>query len=70
MYNAGKGLRALMLSFTRQLIFILPVAFLLSRFFDLHAVWFAFPIAEAATLVLAFVLFIQLTKTDFKKLDN
>lgn len=66
----GKGLRALMLSFTRQLIFILPVAFLLSRFFDLHAVWFAFPIAEAATLVLAFVLFIQLTKTDFKKLDN
>lgn len=66
----GKGVRALMLSFTRQLVFILPVAFILSKFFDRHAVWFAFPIAEIGSLTLALIFFIQLTKTDFKKLDD
>ncbi len=66
----GKGVRALIISFTRQLIFILPVAFILSRFFPLNTVWLAFPIAEIMSLILAVFLFIQLAKTDFKKLDN
>lgn len=67
----GKGVKALIVSFTRQLIFILPVAFALSAIFnDIDAVWWAFPIAEGASLVLAFMFFIHLTKTDFKKLDK
>ena len=66
----GKGIRALIISFTRQLVFILPVAFILSRFFPLDTVWLAFPIAEGMSLILAILLFLQLAKTDFKKLDN
>lgn len=66
----GKGIRALIISFTRQLVFILPVAFIISRFFDLHQVWLAFPIAEIGSLTLAVILFLQLAKTDFKKLDH
>ena len=66
----GKGIRALIISFSRQLIFILPVAFLLSRFFELDTVWLSFPIAEISSLILAVILFLQLAKTDFKKLDN
>ena len=66
----GKGIRALIISFTRQLIFILPVAFILSRFFELDTVWLSFPIAEISSLILAVILFLQLAKTDFKKLDN
>lgn len=66
----GKGIRALIISFTRQLVFILPVAFILSRFFELDTVWLSFPIAEIGSLILAVILFVQLAKTDFKKLDN
>lgn len=65
----GKGIRALIISFTRQLIFILPVAYILSHFFELDSVWLAFPIAEIGSLILAIVLFLQLAKTDFKKLN-
>jgi putative MATE family efflux protein len=66
----GKGIRALIISFTRQLVFILPIAFIISRYFELHAVWLAFPFAEIGSMALAIALFVQLTKTDFKKLDN
>lgn len=65
----AKGIRALIISFTRQLVFILPVAYILSKFFTLNTVWLAFPIAEGMSLLLAILLFVQLTKTDFKKLD-
>lgn len=67
----GKGVRALIISFTRQLVFILPVAYLLSYIFNSSDyVWFAFPIAEIASLVLAFAFYINLKNKDFKKLDN
>ncbi len=66
----GKGVRALIISFTRQLVFILPAAFIISRFFELDKVWLSFPIAEFGSLILAIFLFIQLAKTDFKKLDG
>ncbi|MCR5652434.1 MAG: MATE family efflux transporter [Ruminococcus sp.] len=67
----GKGMRALVLSITRQLIFILPVAFIISQIIGSQEwIWLAFPIAEIATLALAISLFINLTKTDFKKLDE
>lgn len=67
----GKGMRALILSFTRQLVFILPIAFLISKVFGYeNQIWAAFPLAEIGSTILAFVLFIQLAKTDFKKLDE
>ncbi len=67
----GKGIRALIISFTRQLIFILPVAYLLSLIFNnSDYVWFAFPIAEIASLILAFVFYINIKNKDFKKLEK
>lgn len=67
----GKGFRALIISFTRQLVFILPVAFLISKVLGFQGlIWLAFPIAEAASLILALLLFLNLTRTDFKKLDS
>ena len=66
----GKGFRALIISFTRQLVFILPVAFIISKLIGNESlIWLAFPIAEIGSLILAISLFINLTKTDFKKLD-
>ncbi len=40
------GMRSLTVSLVRQLVVLLPVAFLLSRAVGLDAVWWAFPIAE------------------------
>lgn len=44
-------------SFTRQIIVILPAAYILSRVYGLNQTWLAFPIAEFVTVVLAFVFF-------------
>lgn len=64
----GKGIRSLLMSFCRQLVIILPTAFILSKIFGITAVWYAFPIAEIFSLLLAIIFFINLVKGDFKKL--
>lgn len=64
----GKGIRSLLMSFCRQLVLILPIAFILSNIFGITSVWYAFPIAEIGSLILAVVFFLNLVKGDFKKL--
>lgn len=66
---AGKGLRSLMMSFCRQLLILLPTAFLLSLTLGVRYAWFAFPIAEIGALALAAVFFINLVRGDFRKLQ-
>ncbi len=65
--SVGKGIRSLLMSVTRQLILILPVAFVLSKI-SINAMWFAFPIAELCCTVLALVFFLDIYKKDFSKL--
>ncbi|MDR3258117.1 MAG: MATE family efflux transporter [Fusobacteriaceae bacterium] len=62
----GKGIYSLISAILRQLIFLVPVAYILSLFRNLNIVWLAFPIAEIATLIPA----INLLKRKFKKLEN
>ena len=52
----GKGMYSLIMSLSRQLIVLLPAAWLLSKI-SLSAVWWAFPIAEVVSLVVCLVLF-------------
>ena len=65
----GKGLRSMIMSIMRQLLVILPVAFIIGSK-SLENMWYAFPIAEIFALIVAILFFINLVKTDFKKLDN
>ena len=65
----GKGVRSMLLSIMRQLVILVPSAFLLSQI-DLKYMWYAFPIAEVFALVAAVLLFINLIKTTFKSLDT
>ena len=65
----GKGVRSLLMSVCRQLVILLPVALLLSVTGGVGAVWFAFPIAEIGSLLLAIGFFLNLVKGDFKKLS-
>ncbi|KUK72974.1 MAG: Multidrug efflux pump [Clostridiales bacterium 38_11] len=48
----GKGYVSLIASFIRQIIFLLPVAVILSRIVGLNGVWFAFIIAEIAAFII------------------
>ena len=51
------------LSLARQLIVLVPVAWLLSRLFhEVTAVWWAFPISELFTIVLALIMFAKIYK--------
>ena len=53
----GHGVLSLTVSVVRQLIVLLPTAFLLSRLDGLHAVWWAFPFAEVFAVILC-ILFL------------
>lgn len=46
----GNGIYSLLVSFARQLVVLLPAAFLLSLTGEVNAVWWSFPIAEIASL--------------------
>ncbi len=50
----GKSIYSLITSAGRQLVILIPVAFLLSRLGDVSLVWWAFPIAEIVSVLLAF----------------
>ncbi len=58
------GILSLIGSLVRQLVVLLPVAFLLSRAFGLEAVWLAFPIAELFSAALCTVFIHRLYRRD------
>ncbi|MED9968715.1 MAG: MATE family efflux transporter [Ruminococcus sp.] len=66
----GKGFRSLVMSFARQLVLVLPIAYLLSLTLGVDSVWYAFPIAEIGSLFLAIGFFLNLVNGDFKRLDT
>lgn len=53
----GNGVYSLITSAARQLVCILPAAWLFASVFGLHAVWYAFPLAEIISVVLTPLLF-------------
>lgn len=53
----GNGVFSLINSVSRQLIVLLPAAYLLANIFGLHAVWFSFFAAEVVSLCLSILFF-------------
>ncbi|MBQ0145800.1 MAG: MATE family efflux transporter [Lachnospiraceae bacterium] len=47
----GNGTYALIISILRQIVILLPAAFILGKVFGINALWWCYPIAEAATTV-------------------
>ncbi len=58
----GNGTYALIVSILRQLVVILPAAFILGRLFGVNAVWWAFPIAEVVSTIVNIFLFRKIYK--------
>ncbi len=65
----GQGLPSLLISLIRQIVIILPLAFIFAKTFGLLAVFFAFPIAEFVALIISIFLFIRTYKKQIKPLD-
>ena len=53
----SRSIYSLIISLGRQLVVLLPVAWLLSKTGDVTNVWWAFPIAEGASMILSFIFF-------------
>ena len=65
----GNGFMSMWVSILRQLVILLPAAFLLSRFGNVDLVWWAYPIAELGSLVLSLVFLKQIVRTKMDPLD-
>ena len=61
------GMESLVMSFLRQLVGIIPVAYFLAMF-GLDYVWFAFPISELLSILAAFIMFVYIYKNQIKNL--
>jgi len=66
----GNGLFSLINSITRQLILILPAAYLLSRTFGLTAIWFAYPIAEIGSLIITIFFLKRIYNQKIRPLED
>lgn len=64
----GDGLYSTITSLCRQLIVLLPAAYLLSLTGDVHAVWWSFPIAEVISLLITLFLYSKVYRNKIKPL--
>ena len=64
----GMGITSMIVSFVRQLVVLLPVAYLLSLTGVLSSVWWCFPIAELSALILSSFFMIKVFKVKLKDL--
>ncbi len=67
----GRGTYSLIVSLMRQLVVLVPAAWLLSRIFgEVSAVWWAFPFAETVSLLASVFFFMRLYAREIKALDK
>lgn len=64
----GNGVLSMIVSIFRQLVALLPAAYLLSRLGDVNLVWWAFPIAEVISLALSLAFYKYMYKKVIKPL--
>ncbi len=59
----GKAMYSFLMSVVRQLVFLLPLAWLLANWWGLDALWFAFPIAEVIALLMSLFFYRRVRKS-------
>lgn len=64
----GNGVYSLINSFCRQLLVLLPVAWVMAHFFGLSAVWWSYPIAEIVSLLMSTYLLVRIYRLKIKDL--
>ena len=66
----GKGIYSMFVSIARQLVVLVPVAWLLSKTGNLNAVWWSFPIAEIMGAAVTAYFFLHINKTIIKPMEQ
>ena len=66
----GNGVYSMFISLTRQIVVILPVAFIFANLFGLNMVWFAYPIAEVISVFMCIFMLRRILKNKVKPLAN
>ena len=66
----GNGIYSTITSLCRQLIVLLPVAFLLSLTGDVYAVWWAFPVAEIVSATVTLLFYRKIYRSKIKCLAS
>lgn len=64
----ARGMNSLIVSVCRQLVIILPAAWVLGRFVGLSAIWYSFPIAEIASFLISYLLLWREYQSELKYL--
>lgn len=66
----GNGVLSLIVSVARQLIVLVPAAYILSKIGGVNAVWWSFPLAECMSVLCSAVFLVLIYKKTIKKLDE
>ena len=66
----GKAFYSMLVAIGRQLVVLLPAAYILAKVGGLYAVWWSFPIAEAVSLALCTSFFLHVKRTIIDPLDH
>lgn len=64
----GRGMYSLLASAVRQLVVLLPLAYLLGTFVSLNALWLAFPAAELVATAIVVTLFIKVYRNQIRSI--
>ena len=57
----GKGLPSLVISVFRYAVIIIPVAFILSRIYEVNGVWWSFGVTELVTAFISYIIYKKAT---------
>ena len=66
----GNGTYSLIINLSRQIIFALPIIFILKGIIGIYAVWSAFAISEIITMIIAIVLYRKINKNIIENISE
>ncbi len=68
----GKGMLSMIVSICRQLLVLIPAAYLLAVIFrdNINMFWLSFPIAEVMSMIVSIICFVYIHKTVISKIPN
>ena len=66
----GKAVFSMIVSIMRQLVVLIPAAYVLAKFGGLHAVWWAFLTAEVMSLIVSLIFLFRTNRTIISKIPD
>ena len=66
----GKAVFSMIVSIMRQLVALIPAAYVLAKIGGIHAVWWSFPIAELISLAVTLFFFVKIYRSIISKIPE